>query len=498
MTFLRRRVSIVAVALTAKAVLLVWLGVHGFPRTTGDAIVYQQPARMFLTSGRFSIPTADGWLPHAEEVYAANAPLYTLASVPLYNFFGFSYKSSLWFDLAVHFIATLLCLVLMKRLGAGPGVLSVFVLVSTSCLLPRGRPEELGVVFGISAFLVALNRGTAARFLVGSLLGLSTAAHLSTGSVATTVTLLILFRQCRIQNQKALVAAAEVAFTLFFTVMICFLPLIWKSPQDGVEQFLYHSTHHYRPDIVTMLLHFPSFSVFLVIGFAVAVVFTMRDLKRLRPNHEHWMQLDVRSILNVWAVVITILLFVMRSQPNHFRFVAYFFMLLGLTNLHTITDAWRVYPFRRWLVNSVFALSLLIANEETVRYALVPFTWTDKESQSYEGAEKVVREIIPAEASIGGDGVVWDMLRDGRAYIDLSWSRSGERPDYLLSTTFWGCGGKPRIFLNPANEALVSREYEVVKFPPQTGCELRVFGMKIPISRSSCDWRITVWRRRQL
>jgi len=43
------RSNLITMAFVAKAAILVWMALHGFPRNTGDAIIYQQPAVMFLS-----------------------------------------------------------------------------------------------------------------------------------------------------------------------------------------------------------------------------------------------------------------------------------------------------------------------------------------------------------------------------------------------------------------------------------------------------------------
>lgn len=486
------RSKLIVYAFVLKAIVLVWLGLHGFPRNTGDAIIYQQPALMFLRTGQFTLPTAEGWLPFADQLYAANTPLYTLASVPVFWFFGFSYQSCLWFDIIIHFLATAAVLLFFRRLGINALPSALFVILSTFLLLPRGRPEELGVLCGISAVLYLMTAPSPKVSVGGVLLGLSFSSHITTGVVATTLFIVFLVRHPIFSQRPLLKVVLFVLIVQGLTVAALFIPFFLRAPDQALQQFIYHSTHHYRPDIVTMLAHFPSFSVFLCTAFLITIAFSFPVLKSWIKGEFDWREADVLGVVNIWAVLIVLFLFLTRSQPNHFRFVAY--ILLGLCTVQLFSEAGGIQErWRKWLAY-VFVAASLIANEEIVRYVLAPFTWRGEDSQTYKQAAMFIETLVPPDATVGGDGVGWEMVPNRKPYLSFPWYRGQHLPDYLMSTTFWGCGGEPRLFMNTAMKILVAQHYEVIRLPKQTGCEFSLFGVEIPVSRSACDWRVSVWK----
>jgi len=486
------RSNLITMAFVAKAAILVWMALHGFPRNTGDAIIYQQPAVMFLSSGNFSLPTAEGWLPYADQLYAGNTPLYTLVSLAVFWLFGFSYQSCLWLDLVIHLLTTGCVVLVFRRLGANAVTSAMFVILSSFLFLPRGRPEELGVLCGICALLYLLTARTPRLSVPAVLLGLSVSSHITTGIVATTLFFVFLGRRS-LSNKRAFFKSARfVVIIQMLTVVVSFVPFFWGDPEHALQQFIYHSTHHYRPDLFTMLAHLPSFSVFLCAAFLIAGAFSFSPINSWIRRQHNWRETDALGLMNVWVVLVVLLLCLTRSQPNHFRFVAY--ILLGLCTVQVFSEAYKAFlPWRNWIA-AVVIIASLIANEEIIRYVLVPFTWKGDDTQTYAEAVTLIETLVPSNARVGGDGVGWEMVRNGNPYLSFPWYRGQRLPDYLLSTTFWGCGGEPRLFLNPAMKSFVAERYEVIRLPRQTGCELSLFGVQIPISRSACDWRVSVWK----
>ena len=149
---------LVVAALLVVAAALGWLAAFGFPREWGDVLFFKQPAYMALHTGRFTLPTAIGYRPYVDVVYAAYPPLYTYASLAVFKLFGFGVHASLGFDVAVHLLlAGLLGWILWRKTGSQAAA-ALFILLSTGFLLPEGRPDELAALFALLAVMATVRR----------------------------------------------------------------------------------------------------------------------------------------------------------------------------------------------------------------------------------------------------------------------------------------------------------------------------------------------------
>ena len=75
-------------ALTLTALLLGWLGIHGFPHFTTDAVPFKQAAKMFINTGVFSRPSFQQ-LPHTLLVMGDYPQGYVYANILAFKALGY-------------------------------------------------------------------------------------------------------------------------------------------------------------------------------------------------------------------------------------------------------------------------------------------------------------------------------------------------------------------------------------------------------------------------
>lgn len=144
-------------AVLMSAAAATWLCAHGFPCPRTDDAVYKSPAAEYVQNGRLAIPCMAGFLPGADQVFAAYPPGYQLLLAGWYKLFGFSLGSSIAFCQTLHLlnmaaviaIARRLLLVQMPDLQ---GWLRATVTASTGLLYFFNlayfdRPEEAGLLW---------------------------------------------------------------------------------------------------------------------------------------------------------------------------------------------------------------------------------------------------------------------------------------------------------------------------------------------------------------
>ncbi len=130
-----------------------------------------------------------------------------------------------------------------------------------------------------------------------------------------------------------------------------------------------------------------------------------------------------------------------------------------------------------------------------VRYGLAPVAGHGQRV-TYDDSLKLLKEIVPPDASIGGGGSVWTMVDDGRPYINTMAVATEHWPDYLVSDS-WAL--LPTFANEPGEAAKLAADYEEVtpRHLPIDGCGLDIGPFEIPIARGRCDWYVRIWRRRE-
>ncbi len=194
------------------------------------------------------------------------------------------------------------------------------------------------------------------------------------------------------------------------------------------------------------------------------------------------------------------LLFI-RSPFYGYRLLNYVYLAVALYLAHALAHSGAGLSgarSRTALAGIALAVIVLLGaamNYNIVRFVLVPLTW-GKDTVTYDQAVATVRAVVPPDATVGGDSVIWWAIDDGRPFYSLAWYMGEPWPEYILSTTLWG---KSNVLQRSEWADRIEAEYVEVTpdGAPAESCRLRLFGRSVPLSRwgGGCDWRVRIWKR---
>lgn len=484
-------------AIAFKIVLFAWMAHFGFPRTTEDVIVFQQPAYMYHFSGVFTIPTADGRLPYAREVYGAYPPGYTLVSLGVISLFGFTMKSMLWMDIAIHLLTSILFSVVLMVLVENGYVAGLFLLSSSFLIVPRGRPDELAVLLILVAAINSFRKGFA--LLSGLVLGLAFLCQPVIGLVGLLVLAWISYEQSGSLHQTLSL------FSLFVvTSMVCagilWVLFLFPHVSQGYMQFLAHTRLRYSPNFWQMLTHSPTWGAVFVATFIASTSGALVVWRKLGVSGKLVpRQFSAIKSLALCLPMLVVVQLALCSPSYSFRLISYYSLAGSFLVLSLLLQSGK-WSIKRSIVTPMLILVtvLVLANNEVIRYILLPFTWADQNS-GYQKAQETVRRQVPTGSMVGGDPILWWTITDGRPYYSLGWYAGDTLPDYILSSTFWGAGGETDVLMWPGWASRIRESYEEVT--PEAGvtapARLTFGSLVIPISTSSAaDWRIRIWKKK--
>ncbi len=493
----RRTPWVLVAALAFKAAIFIWLGSFGLPLGWGDMVFFKQPAYMALHTGVFTLPTAIGYRPYADVIYGAYPPLYTYLSLLFFKVFGFGVHASLGFDLAVHMLLTsLLGWVLWRKTGSQL-IAALFVLLSTGFLLPEGRPDELAALLVFLAMIAVVHR----RYVLTALaLGLSLATQ-PTQAILGLLLCIGIDLVISGVTVRVVLRAAGITLAASALCILLWLPSVAQHLPEAITQFRAHSSDRWSLNLIELLSRerlWTGFWLFVVafVGICGAILLIRPPAALARGSRERaWLL----GILLASPLCIGFLLY-LGSPYYGYRLLNYLYLAMALYLvwiLLTTRGRW-VQQATAWA--ALIAIILLTAplNLAIGRFALAPLTW-DENAVTYQEAINTVREMVPVNATVGGDSTIWWAIVDGRPFYSLSWYRGDPWPDYLISTAFWGKDGQPAVLQRQTWKDRIKAEYHEVTSPPTLSgtCELQVFGRALPLSRSgsSCDWRVRIWER---
>jgi hypothetical protein len=184
-----------ATVLALAALASLWMGLSDLPCPRGvDDAFYKSPAAELVQTGRLTQPSVAGYLPRAEEVFAAYPPLYQLAVAAWFALFGVSTGASVSFGHVIHLLNTAAIMALVAATLVPASISSGLraVAVAVAGVLFFGilrffdRQEELAVLFCWIEMILHLRgrlQGWRGSAVSGLLLGASVMVSPWTGFV---------------------------------------------------------------------------------------------------------------------------------------------------------------------------------------------------------------------------------------------------------------------------------------------------------------------------
>lgn len=488
----------------AKVVVIAWLAVHGFPRSTGDFLVFKQAAAEYELTGRFVAPSLV-YLPGADEVYGAYPPGYAYVNVVVFRLFGVSYHATLIADLAVHLLlSTIIAAILFAQTRNGL-IAGVCLLGSTGFMMPLGRPEELAAVFTVCTFL-GLKAGWP-RPSVWCLIALTGLTAPSQG--VTSMLLYMGFEAVRDDiSFRLLLRMLCEGVAVSAILLLIWMPVWSTNPSLVLQQFVRHAGYGFSHQVGS-LSDRPEFllaaTAILCAGFGVYLSVIVSCCGFCRPAIREKCFL---STVICGLVIATTVSMVLRRYLYDYRLVMHVGLAVTVYSGHILRRKINTGGRSRLLVltrNIVTVATLgivLLANRHIVRYVVVPFSWNSSAKTSYVDAEEIIDRHVPRGASIAGDAILyWAVAKRPKARFTVARSLTAdELPDYLVAAPFWHQKGIVFTSFSENELARFQREYmEVTPFEQGSEACLRLpLGMVVPLSRSSrCDWGVRVFKRRK-
>ncbi|MGD9719754.1 MAG: hypothetical protein AB7O59_00875 [Pirellulales bacterium] len=480
-----------------KAAWLAWLWTYGMPRSTADIVCFKQPAYMRLMSPNFSVPTYAGKAPYIDKFNSYPAVMYYYLNYAVFRVAGFSLYTSLAFDLVVHVVLTTLAAWCIWKLTGRQLPATVFLLASSQLLFPLGRPEELGILL-VLVGLLAVERG--ALGMAGAIVALGMAGATAPGAAIVGTVLIVAYDGFRREFDPSFRRRA---------VTLCLLsPLVslaiyawytWPYLSEAWEQHRALDTAdvYYAESVLAIILRHPAWALFTLPLLIAAFVVGCYCLWR-RPD---WYPRATPAGAFVGAATIAIgagcLLNIVALRLEYdFRHVTILSLALLTTAICWLpAPAGARYPARAWAAMAAVLVCSFVASSYVVRFSLAAFSW-DHAAVTYDQSARVVREIVPSKATVGGDGYLWTIIDDGRPYLSIAAVAEKYWPEYLITGTW---SDVPAIAQRPGiAEKFASQYVEITPLPllPQNGYSVNLLGFDVPITSGRSDWYVRIWKRR--
>ena len=421
-----------------------------------DEVYFKAAGRNWAATGRFAAPELKGGtsiVPPLDEVFFPYPPLYPFLFGVYTKAVGFSPRSCILYDLAIHLLLVW-CGVWVARLVYGVPM-SVAVLCG-AFLLPLGtvgRPDELGIVFALGAAL-ALRREVPLKFafpIGGALLGLccatSPGAGLFLGSlVGWEFTLRDRSYSRKLRN---LVIVALIALAV---LAVCLAPILVPHPlayrqliRVGVGQTVagnastpYHSAR--RGTFVQNWI-----DALQVLLIASSLIFALwcwwLDHQRESASYS-------RFVAAVCSLLLVIIL-----MPGK---CTYFWFLQSWLLIACVALGWRISQFvppSRWRPPLAFAVLVwLLAAMPYFR--LKEILWSLPADQSLTINTKRVRDEVPANAGVLTTEYWWALAGRNPVYDTIFSNPGADAFDYIaLSGNTSGKIGVPLAPLVPLGDS---------------------------------------------
>jgi len=491
--------------------LHIWVAYHGVLKTDSDADVFKQAALMKIKNGRFSAPTATGYLPHSEEVFGVYPGYPALLSAWL-SIAGPSHSASIAFDLGLNFIASLIASMwLLRKCGNGPlaAACLLFLQFLVNCKL--GRPE----VLASATFMLALYINTAwpssAWWASALPLGVAVASSYAVGAACFAAYSLF----TALQTNRPAKVIPRLTCTAGLTAVVAagvWLYVVYPNPRLAISDFLglVHNVRS-RTSLTGQLTALWNEHFVVAAPLLAAILVTAIGARPATARTRIIDPATLRSITAALAGALAYLLVLaaLSKLPAYYLPPLYHFLTpMAICGLWHTAYIRTVLMRNRACIAAIVAIpAILIAryNWFLIRAAIVPIGWPP-DAVTPAIARATVESIVPETVSLGGDGALITVLGTKYKFLSLNWT-GDNWPDYIVSTIDsrslkpWllerrgSGGGWERI------AERIEREYESVEtgLGPPKPCWLSEWLRRheLPNPRyKNCDWYIVMWRRR--
>lgn len=398
-----------------------WMGGSDLPCPRGvDDAFYKSPAAELVQTGRLTQPAVTGYLPRAQDVFAAYPPLYQLVVAGWFGLFGVTTTASVAFGHVIHLLnmAAIMALVaaalrpvelpvgLRTLAVAGPGV------VFFGILRFFDRQEELAVLFGffeMTLFLHGRLGGLRGASVTGLLLGLSGVVSPWTGAVLGGIVLLregiAWWRATLALGIGGRIAAMMITAVTPVAVWVGWLET--AHPGSLREVFLYHLRISEQRTIfdaprkaVESLLYAPSALPALLLTLAFFPRLLSSEARRSVPT----------GMLALFLGGVAALAFVLITRANSYNYIWLCLFLLvpcfGYVVGRLLAEA---KPGERFFPAAMAALCLLVSLRDPLSLSLIAHDLPAAERPGPIFAR--LAEKIPAGAPVATTSRYWYLFQ---------------------------------------------------------------------------------------
>lgn len=475
--------KILIIAIFTKIIQISYLFYYCIPNPTSDATFYKQAAINLLKNNKFNFSSGIGEIPHASEIFAVYPPIYPLLNYLNFSFFEVSLFSSNGLDLLIHTILVILVTYLIWDFSFFSIGGLIFFIFSTLFIFPIGRPDELGAMFFIAAFLSI--KKAKIKSLGYIFLALSIATSPFQGLLGLLLVSIFFLHKMNVKD----------AFkVIFYYFLICIpLAILFSGPAfdfryfDAAEQFFSHLGFRSKPSILDF------FSKFLIqTVFVITIIFINNYYLMLRPKNSRIINLDLKCLI-IFINLSFVLLIILKHHYYALRPSIYISLAILLYQLDLKLTNYFKIKTKSIIKVAIILIFLIPFTLVRGRIYFTPLFWNDK-NLNYSAALKIIEEKIPKDSFILTSPEFYFMNNyikneNIRYYKNIDYVM----PDYIVSLRKWGSGGKAAM-PNHIRE-IVSNQYELLYSPKNFPTQKNFFQKTIKISDNRIDFSPFIWRR---
>ncbi len=491
--------TLLAIGVALKIALFSWLYIHELPTPTADFIAFSEPYYAHQNGYGYTLPSIKGFMGSDDTSTGIHYSFFRLFNAFVFSIFGYSWSSILLYTFAIHIIINIILFVIIYHYTKSFWALVFGFFAPTFIIFSVGRPEETSFLFFILSFIVYLKYNK--LILPSILLGISFASGLIPGFLGIFIFSFYYFLNNR-EIRKSVIDIIKIYAIAVFVNVISTAYILYPNYASVFGNFSNTASQTYKTSFFLELSKNPVF----VAPIALIILLNVAALAYLLYKNRDFNIMTTR--INATLLLSIVLIFFVNNLPftgrplYDYRMLNYIMLISTPFVFYQFLDLYKHIYARigGYLILSGVVFCYMILQFYVIRFALVPLTWTDKHF-TYEESVAIVHELIPDDASIGGDPAFSFHITDGRIFHCIRWTQPEYWPDYLISGHHMSSSGITYIKERADWRAKIDTEYEEITdgVPKDIlSCTLNVFGKKIPITNSGSDWNVRVWKKKYL